>query len=224
VLYADVNIMGTVHLLDWSRKLGIRRFLFASSSSVYGNNEKVPFSESDSVDHPISPYAATKKAGELICHAASHLDGIGMACLRFFTVYGPRQRPDLAVRKFAGILRRGGAIPMFGDGSTCRDYTYVDDTVSGILGALEWVRRGEGAYGVFNLGNHRTVALSEMIQILGEEMGVEPRIERLPMQPGDVLRTYADIERARAELGYRPETDFREGVARFLEWFSREPS
>ena len=219
-LYADVNVMGTVRLLAWAKDRGVRRFVFASSSSVYGNNEKVPFSESDPVDHPISPYAATKKAGELVCHAASHLDGVAMACLRFFTVYGPRQRPDLAVHKFARILRDGGPIPMFGDGTTSRDYTYVDDTVSGVVGALEWVSRDVRSYRVFNLGNHSTVALSEMIRVLGEEMGVEPRIERLPMQPGDVERTYADIARARDELGYRPDTEFRDGLRRFLEWFS----
>lgn len=223
-LYADVNVMGTVRLLAWAKDRGLRNFVFASSSSVYGNNEKVPFSETDPVDHPISPYAATKKAGEVICHASSHLDGIAMACLRFFTVYGPRQRPDLAVHKFARILRDGGSIPMFGDGTTSRDYTYVDDTVSGVLGALDWVGREDGSYRVFNLGNHRTVTLSDMIRIIGEEMGVEPRIEQLPMQPGDVVRTYADIERARDELGYRPETEFREGVRRFLEWFSRQPA
>lgn len=223
-LYADVNVMGTVRLLAWAKERGVRRFVFASSSSVYGNNEKVPFSETDPVDHPISPYAATKKAGEVICHAASHLDGIAMACLRFFTVYGPRQRPDLAVHKFARILRAGGAIPMFGDGSTSRDYTFVDDTVSGVLGALEWVGREESRYRIFNLGNHRTVALRDMIRIVGEEMGVAPRIEQLPMQPGDVVRTYADIGRAGEELGYRPETDFRDGVKRFLEWFRRQPA
>jgi len=219
-LYADVNIMGTVQLLAWARRRGLRRFVFASSSSVYGNNEKVPFSESDPVDHPISPYAATKKAGELICHTASHLDGISVACLRFFTVYGPRQRPDLAIHKFARIMRDGGEIPMFGDGSTCRDYTYIGDTVAGILGSLSWVAEREGAYDVFNLGNNRTVTLREMIDTVCGEMGLEPRIKLLPMQPGDVLRTYADIEHAGRELGYRPATDFREGVRRFLEWFS----
>ncbi len=223
-LYTDVNVMGTVRLLAWAKARGLRRFVFASSSSVYGNNEKVPFSESDPVDHPISPYAATKKAGEVICHAASHLDGIALACLRFFTVYGPRQRPDLAIHKFARIIRDGGEIPMFGDGSTSRDYTYVDDTVSGVLGALEWVGRDGRDYDVFNLGNHRTVALSEMIRVLGEEMGVEPRVRQLPMQPGDVVRTYADIGRASEELAYRPETGFREGVRRFLEWFAAQPS
>jgi UDP-glucuronate 4-epimerase len=220
-LYADVNVMGTVQLLAWAADRGVRKLVFASSSSVYGNNEKVPFSESDPVDHPISPYAATKKAGELICHAASHLDGISVACLRFFTVYGPRQRPDLAIHKFARVLRDGGEIPMYGDGTTCRDYTYVADTIAGILGAIEWASRAGNGYGIFNLGNHRTVSLSDMIRTLGEEMGIQPRIRRLPLQPGDVTRTYADIERAQRELGYRPETPFREGVRSFLEWFSR---
>jgi UDP-glucuronate 4-epimerase len=219
-LYADVNVMGTVRLLAWMRRRGLGRFVFASSSSVYGNNEKIPFSESDPVDHPISPYAATKKAGELICHTATHLDGISIACLRFFTVYGPRQRPDLAIHKFARILREGGEIPMYGDGSTSRDYTFVSDTIAGVLGALDWVARPEPRYGVFNLGNNRTVTLADMIRTLGEEMGIEPRIRRLPMQPGDVVRTFADIERARLDLGYEPDTDFREGVRRFLEWFS----
>jgi UDP-glucuronate 4-epimerase len=223
-LYSDVNLMGTVRLLEWAKARGVRRFVFASSSSVYGNNEKVPFSESDPVDHPISPYAATKKAGEIICHAASHLDGIAMSCLRFFTVYGPRQRPDLAVHKFARILRGGGEIPMFGDGSTSRDYTYVDDTVSGVLGALEWVSRGGSPYGIFNLGNDRTISLAEMITTISDEMGVSPRIRQLPMQPGDVLRTHADIGLARRELGYQPATEFRLGVQRFLEWFRRQPA
>jgi UDP-glucuronate 4-epimerase len=219
-LYADVNVMGTVQLLGWVRRRGLKRFVFASSSSVYGNNEKTPFSECDRVDHPISPYAATKKAGELICHTATHLDGISVACLRFFTVYGPRQRPDLAIHKFARILRAGGEIPVFGDGATSRDYTYVDDTIAGVLGALDWVDQPEPRYDVFNLGNNRTVTLTEMIDTLSTEMGIEPRIQRLPMQPGDVTRTYADIERARRELGYQPHTDFREGVQRFLSWFS----
>jgi UDP-glucuronate 4-epimerase len=222
-LYADVNVMGTVQLLSWAKSRGVRELVFASSSSVYGNNEKVPFAESDPVDHPISPYAATKKAGELICHTSAHLDDLRVACLRFFTVYGPRQRPDLAIHKFARTLRDRREIPMFGDGTTCRDYTYVSDTISGVLGALEWVGREENRYGIFNLGNNRTVSLSDMIRTLGEEMGIEPRIRRLPMQPGDVVRTWADIERAGRELGYRPGTPFREGVRLFLEWFSSQP-
>lgn len=218
--YTGVNLLGTSELLEWSGRRGIEAFVFASSSSVYGNNEKVPFAEADPVDHPISPYAATKKAGELLCHTASHLNGTAIACLRFFTVYGPRQRPDLAIRKFARLLRAGEEIPMFGDGSSSRDYTYVDDTVGGILGALEWVRANPGRYDVFNLGNDRTVTLTEMIATIAEEMGVEPCIRRLPMQPGDVDRTWADIGKARGALGYAPQVEFREGVKRFLEWFA----
>lgn len=217
-LYADVNVMGTSRLLRWTKRRGVQVFVFASSSSVYGNNEKVPFSESDRVDNPISPYAATKKAGELICHSACHLDGIAIACLRLFTVYGPRQRPDLAIHKFARILGEDGEIPMFGDGSTSRDYTYIDDTLSGVLGALDWAARHQGGYDIFNLGNHRTVTLSEMIATISEEMGAEARIKRLPMHPGDVDRTFADISRARRELGYEPSTDFRAGVRLFLDW------
>ncbi len=220
-LYTDVNLTGTSRILEWTRRRGIQTLVFASSSSVYGNNKHVPFSEQDPVDHPISPYAATKKSGELLCHAASHLNGISIACLRFFTVFGPRQRPDLAIHKFARIMADGGEIPMFGDGSTSRDYTYVDDTVSGVVAALKWAESSPEAFGVFNLGNRRTVTLSSMIETIGEEMGVEPRIQRLPMQPGDVTRTYADIEHARTTFGYQPTTEFREGIRLFLEWFDR---
>jgi UDP-glucuronate 4-epimerase len=221
-LYTSVNVLGTTTLLDFARERGIRPFVFASSSSVYGNNEKVPFHEEDRVDHPISPYAATKKAGELLCHTATHLDGITTACLRFFTVYGPRQRPDLAIHKFARLMAAGEEIPMFGDGSTQRDYTYIDDILDGVEGALDFARREEARFEIFNLGESRTVSLTEMIQVVGEEMGVEPRIRRLPMQPGDVLRTWADVSRARELLGYDPRTDFREGIRRFVEWFRAE--
>ena len=214
--------MGTVRMLGWVKDREIRTLVFASSSSVYGNNKRVPFAESDSVDSPISPYAATKKAGELICHAASHLDGLTVACLRFFTVYGPRQRPDLAIYKFTQLLSEGHEIPVYGDGSTSRDYTFVDDIVTGVLGALEWATQRESEYGVFNLGNQRTVTLSEMISTIAEEMGAEARIKRLPMQPGDVERTFADISRARRLLGYDPTTEFRAGVRRFIDWF-RDP-
>jgi UDP-glucuronate 4-epimerase len=217
-LYAEVNLLGTVRLLKLARDRGIRAFVFASSSSVYGNNEKVPFSEDDPVDHPISPYAATKKGGELLCHSAAHLDGLSAICLRLFTVYGPRQRPDLAIHKFARLLREGRPVPMFGDGSTARDYTYVDDIVDGIVRSLDWARNRDGGWEVVNLGESRTVELSEMIRILGEEMGVEPQVERLPPQPGDVVRTYADVSRARRVLGYEPRTEFRDGVRRFLQW------
>ena len=154
-----------------------------------------------------------------MCHAASHLDGLTVACLRFFTVYGPRQRPDLAIHKFARLLTGGDEIPMYGDGGTSRDYTFVDDTVAGVLGALKWATHRQGEYGVFNLGNHRTVTLSEMISTIADEMGVEVRINRLPMQPGDVERTFADITLARQVLGYDPTTEFRSGVRQFINWF-----
>ncbi len=223
-LYTSVNVLGTTTLLEFARDRGIRPFVFASSSSVYGNNERVPFRETDRVDHPISPYAATKKAGELLCHTATHLDGITTVCLRFFTVYGPRQRPDLAIHKFARLLAAGQEIPMFGDGSTQRDYTYIDDILDGVEGALAFARREEARHEIVNLGESRTVSLSEMIRVVGEEMGVEPRIRRLPMQPGDVLRTWADVSHARELLGYDPSVDFREGIRHFVEWFATLPS
>ncbi len=221
-LYADVNVGGTTALLEWARERGIRRFVFASSSSVYGNASRVPFREDDPAVAPISPYAATKRAGELLCHAFSHLHGLTCLCLRFFTVYGPRQRPDLAIRKFARLLAAGEEIPMYGDGSTERDYTYVTDILRGVEGALGWVAEHEEAFEIVNLGESRTVSLRDMIRVLGEEMGVEPRIRRLPPQPGDVERTYADVTRARSLLGYEPSTDFREGIRAFLRWFREE--
>jgi len=220
VLCNDVNVGGTVSLLDFARKRAVKRSVFASSSSVYGNNEAVPFSETDAVDHPISPYAATKKAGELLCHTYHHLFDIGMLCLRFFTVYGPRQRPDLAIHKFARLMRAGDAVPMFGDGSTQRDYTYVDDTLQGVLGAMRYVDQHPEAFEIVNLGESRTVSLTEMIDTVAHTLGVTPKIERLPMQPGDVIRTYADITKARRLLGYDPQTGFEEGVERFVEWFT----
>jgi UDP-glucuronate 4-epimerase len=222
--YADVNVLGTQRLLAWTKRRGVRTFVFASSSSVYGNSSKASFSETDAVDSPISPYAATKRSGELLCRVAGHLDGLSVACLRFFTVYGPRQRPDLAIHKFARILSAGGEVPMFGDGSTSRDYTYIDDTVEGLLGALGWARDGEGLCDVFNLGNDRTVTLSEMISVLGAEMGVEAVIKQLGEQPGDVTRTCADITHARTTFGYRPRTEFRVGIRRFLDWYEGELS
>ncbi len=216
--YWRVNVMGTSALVSLAKQRGIGTFAFASSSSVYGNNEKVPFAEGDRVDHPISPYAATKKSGELLCHTASHLDGLTTLCLRFFTVYGPRQRPDLAIHKFARLIRDGREIPMFGDGSSSRDYTYISDTVDGVLKGFEWARENEGAYEVVNLGESETITLSEMIRVIGETLGIEPDIRQLPMQPGDVDRTYADISKARSLFGYDPQVDFGEGIRRFIEW------
>ena len=223
VLYSDVNVNGTVALLEFARIRGILRFIFGSSSSVYGNNESVPFREQNSVDHPISPYAATKKAGELLCHSYHHLHGMAVLCLRFFTVYGPRQRPDLAIHKFARLMMAGEPISMFGDGSTERDYTYIDDIIHGVEGAYTYLEEQPEAYEIINLGESRTVSLTEMISTLADAIGVEPDIRQLPMQPGDVVRTYADIAKARDLLGYAPATDFEEGVVKFVEWLGTDP-
>ncbi len=222
LLCADVNLMGTALLLEFAQQRGIRSFVFASSSSVYGNSEKVPFSERDSVDRPISPYAATKKAGELLCHTQTHLYGTSCTCLRFFTVYGPRQRPDLAIRKFSRLLLSGQQIPRFGDGTTARDYTFITDIIDGVTAALDFTRREEGRFEVINLGESRTVELSEMIRVVGEVFGLKPQIKSLPMQPGDVERTCADVARGRELLGYRPSTEFVDGVRVFASWYAAE--
>jgi UDP-glucuronate 4-epimerase len=219
LLYQEVNVRGTQQLLEYARSAGIRRFLFGSSSSVYGNSEKVPFSEDDRVGHPISPYAATKRAGELLCHTYHHLFGIGCVALRFFTVYGPRQRPDLAIHKFTRMMSNGDPIPRFGDGSTERDYTHIDDILQGIDGAVRFLEDRADAFEIINLGESETVALSRLISLIAESLGVEPRIEQLPMQPGDVVLTYADISRARRLLGYDPRTKIQDGIPAFVEWF-----
>ncbi len=219
LLYSRVNLDGTVATLEMARRLGIGRFVFGSSSSVYGNSPKVPFSEDDPVDRPISPYAATKRGGELLCHTYAHLYGLSVVCLRFFTVYGPRQRPDLAIHKFARLMAGGQAIPLFGAGDTRRDYTYVDDILQGIEGALAYTVRHPGGFQIVNLGESDTVPLSRLVRLLGEALGVQPRIEHLPAQPGDVDQTFADISRARALLGYEPRVRIDEGIPRFAEWF-----
>jgi UDP-glucuronate 4-epimerase len=219
VLYAETNINGTVNLLELAREHGVGQFVFGSSSSVYGENEKVPFAEDDPVGRPISPYAATKAAGELLCHTYSHLWGLRSVCLRFFTVYGARQRPDLAIHKFARLISEGKPIPVFGDGTTRRDYTYVDDIVAGVRAAMDY---GESDYEVINLGGSRTVELRELIALLERELGREAVIERRPPQPGDVPQTYADVTKARRLLGYDPRTPIEEGIRRFVEWFKEE--
>ena len=217
--YTKVNIEGTVNLLEAMIAAGVTDLAFASSSSVYGNTTTVPFHEDAWVDHPISPYAATKKACELLCHTYAHLHGMRIAALRFFTVYGPRQRPDLAIAKFTRLIEEGRPIPVYGDGSTQRDYTYIADTIAGLRGALGWIReRSAGTYEVFNLGESRTVALSELISILETALGKTARIDRQPMQPGDVDRTWADISRARDAFGYQPRTDMEEGIRRYVKW------
>ena len=216
--YADVNVRGTVILLEELRKRPATRFLFASSSSVYGSNEKVPFREDEDIHHPVSPYAATKRAGELLAYTHHHLYGIPTSCLRFFTVYGPRQRPEMAIHKFVDLVHKGRAIPFYGDGSTRRDYTYVDDIVDGVVKALD---RCAG-YEIYNLGESATTSLAELVRAIGEATGIEPVLDRQPMQPGDVLVTYADVSKARAKLGYDPRTPVREGLARFVAWYRRE--
>lgn len=221
VLYADVNINGTVNILECLKKFGIKRHVFASSSSVYGNNEKVPFSESDPVDKPISPYAATKKAGELLCHTYHHLYDISTACLRFFTVYGPRQRPDLAIYKFTKLISEGRKVPVYGDGSSKRDYTFIDDIVDGVVKACNWVCNHGKCFGIFNLGESHTISLSEMISAIERELGKKADIDPLPDQPGDVKVTYADISSARAILGYAPVTDFQSGIKAFIDWYKQ---
>ena len=197
------------------RQRGVERFIFASSSSVYGNNRKVPFAETDNVDFPISPYAATKKAGELLAHTYAHLHGMGVTCLRLFTVYGPRQRPDLAIHKFTRLIEAGQPIPVFGDGSTKRDYTYIDDIIDGIVRAMDKC----GGYRIYNLGQSQPVKLADLIIALETALARKAEIQRLPPQPGDVERTFADLTRAREELGYDPVTSFKEGLSRFVGWF-----
>ena len=214
LLYMDVNINGTVVLLETARKRGVGRFIFASSSSVYGNNRKVPFSEDDNVDFPISPYAASKKAGELICHTYHHLVGIAINCLRFFTVYGPRQRPDLAIHKFARLIEAGKPIPVYGDGTMMRDFTYIDDIINGVMAAIERCTD----YEIFNLGESQPISVNNLISELETAMGKKAIRESRPLQPGDVDRTYADVAKARVQLGYRPSTDIQTGLARFVEW------
>jgi UDP-glucuronate 4-epimerase len=217
LLYQSVNIEGTNVILEAMRASGIRRLLFASSSSVYGNQTKVPFSESDNVDHPISPYAATKKACELLCYTYHHLYGIDAACLRFFTVYGPRQRPEMAIHKFIRLIEAGRPVPIFGDGGTSRDYTYIDDIIQGILA----IAGSFSGYEVINLGESQPVGLTRLVEVIAEELERTPRIERLPMQSGDVETTFADITRARSH-GYAPVTSIEKGVRSMVEWFRRQ--
>lgn len=217
-LYAETNINGTLNLLELARQHNIKQFVFGSSSSVYGINAKVPFSEDDPIRQPISPYAATKAAGELLCHTYSHLYGIRCVCLRFFTVYGARQRPDLAIHKFARLMTEGKSIPVFGDGSTRRDYTYIDDIIAGVVASIDY---DDTDYEVFNLGESQTVELRELISLLERELDTQATIERLPPQPGDVPQTFADITKAQRLLGYNPQTKIEEGIRRFVEWFRK---
>lgn len=225
LLYTETNVDGTMNLLELAREHGVKQFVFGSSSSVYGINAKVPFSEDDPIRQPISPYAATKAAGELLCHTYTHLYGIRCVCLRFFTVYGPRQRPDLAIHKFARLISEGKAIPVFGDGSTRRDYTFIDDIIAGVRGAIDYVAdHNKSDYEVINLGESRTVELRELISLLEQTLGTKAIINRQPLQPGDVPQTYADVSKARRLLGYNPQTQIEEGIGKFVEWFRDNPA
>jgi UDP-glucuronate 4-epimerase len=215
-LYAETNIDGTLNLLELARAQGVRQFVFGSSSSVYGLNAKVPFSEDDPIFNPISPYAATKAAGELLCHTYSHLYDMRIVCLRFFTVYGARQRPDLAIHKFAKLIDAGQPIPVFGDGTTRRDYTYIDDIIVGVRAAIDY---DQSKYEIINLGESRTVELREMIALLEKALDRHAEIDRQPPQPGDVPQTFADVTKARRLLGYDPHTQIEEGIEKFVEWF-----
>jgi len=213
--YQNVNVRGTQNLLEIARKWGVKKFVFASSSSVYGVNENIPWSEDDHVLQPISPYASTKLSGEFLGHVYKHLYGIQFLALRFFTVYGPRQRPDLAIHKFARALLAGKPITMYGDGQSFRDYTYVEDIVDGIRRAMAY---DESAYEIINLGNNKTISLKQLIETLELVFGKKAIIEQGPEQPGDVKITYADISKAMRLLGYRPSTEIKEGISKFKEW------
>jgi len=221
-LYERVNIAGTLNLLELCREFRVERFIFGSSSSVYGATSRAPFSEDQVELRPVSPYAATKLAGEMLCYTYSHLFALPIVCLRFFTVYGPRQRPDLAIHKFTMLIEKGEPLPIFGDGSTGRDYTYVDDIVAGVLAAmgLEYTRAlGPAPFEVFNLGNSHPVKLSELVDLLEAATGRKAIRQRQPLQPGDVPLTWADVSKAERMLGYRPSTRIEEGLQRFVTWY-----
>lgn len=221
--YVDVNLTGLTNLLEASRQYNVKSFVFISSSSVYGNNKKVPFSEKDAVDHPISPYAATKKAGELLCYTYHALFDMNIVCLRYFTVYGPRQRPDLAINKFTRLMLEDKSIPMFGDGTTARDYTYVSDIVKGTIKSLNYVMNKEKhIYDIFNLGGSHPISLKELIDVIAKTVKKEPKIDQLPMQPGDVNITYSDYSHAKDVLNYEPQVRIEEGIQKFVEWYQND--
>ncbi len=215
LLYQDVNIRGTIVLLESCKSHRINNFIFASSSSVYGENQRVPFTEEDLDIQPISPYGATKRAGELLCYSYHHLYGMNIACLRIFTAYGPKQRPEMAIHKFTRMIDRGEKIPMFGDGSSRRDYTYIDDLMDGILGVIHYHKGFE----IYNLGESQTTSLKDLIRLIERAFGKTANIEMFEPQPGDVSVTYADITKAKRMLKYQPGVKMDEGIKRFVEWY-----
>jgi UDP-glucuronate 4-epimerase len=218
VLYQDVNIRGTINLLEASRTYGVRQFVFASSSSVYGLNSKIPFSEDDKVDYPTSPYAASKLAAELYCRTYNHLYGLSVLALRLFTVYGPRQRPEMAIHMFTRMIDSGKEIPVFGNGTSKRDYTYVSDIVDGIFQALTSQSQG---FEILNLGNNHPVTLEYLIHLIEEALGKSAKIKNLPMQAGDVPITFAEISKAKTRLGYQPKVTIEEGISQFVQWYRK---
>jgi UDP-glucuronate 4-epimerase len=215
LLYEDVNLRGTITLLEVCKEFGMKNFIFASSSSVYGENQRVPFSETDLDIQPISPYGATKRAGELLCYSYHHLYGINIACLRIFTAYGPRQRPEMAIHKFTSLMDQGKEIPVYGDGSSKRDYTYIDDLIDVMMAVLQ---RHKG-FEIYNLGESRTTSLKELIRMIEGCLGKKAKILAMEPQPGDVSITYADITKAKRLLNYQPKIEMEEGIKRFVEWY-----
>lgn len=222
ILYQEVNCLGTQNILECMKKNNVNKLVMASSSSVYGNCKEVPFKETFVVDYAISPYAATKKANEVMTHVYHKLNDINVIMLRFFTVFGPRQRPDLAINKFTRLMLNDEEIPMYGDGNTSRDYTYIGDIVDGIERSIKYVEENKDVYEIINLGNSSPISLKEMINTIGEVLNKTPNIKQLPMQPGDVDRTYADISKAQKLLGYNPKTTFKKGIENFAEWYKKE--
>jgi len=221
VLYQEVNCMGTQNILEEMKAHDIKNLVMASSSSVYGNCKEVPFREDMVVDFAISPYAATKKANEVMTHVYHKLFNMNVMMLRFFTVYGPKQRPDLAINKFTRLMLNNQEIPMFGDGTTSRDYTYIDDIVDGIKRSCEYCMNNNNVYEILNIGNSSPVSLKEMIQTIGRALNIEPKIKQLPMQPGDVDRTFADVSKAQKLIGYEPKISFDQGIKNFVEWYKQ---
>jgi UDP-glucuronate 4-epimerase len=219
--YQEVNIRGTQNLFEMCHKYNIKKFICASSSSVYGNNEKIPFSETDNVDNPISPYASTKKCGEIISHYYHSLYHVDVIQLRFFTVYGPRQRPDLAIHKFTKLMTENEEIPYYGDGYTARDYTFIDDIIDGVVKSINYLHQNENVYEIINLGESEVITLNEMITTLENTLNLKAKINQLPMQQGDVQRTNADITKAKKLFGYAPKTNFQNGIKTFMEWYLR---
>ena len=222
IYYQDVNCMGTQNILELMKEYGVKNLIMASSSSVYGNCKETPFKEDFIVDYAISPYAATKKANEVMTHVYHKLCNMNVIMLRFFTVYGPRQRPDLAINRFTRLLLDNQPIPMFGDGSTSRDYTYITDIIDGIVRSINYVHKNNNVYEIINLGNNSPVSLKEMINVIADTIGVKPIIQELPMQPGDVEHTYACIDKANKLLGYSPKVSFNDGIKNFVEWYKNQ--